>query len=100
VIDKNRAWLHAGECARLTNGDCTQVVIVADATKNKIRAFSSCLRRDGSRARIVVDPALGRGGGPVIDRDFVTCFGQLTRHRVTHNAQADKRNFESHEMNL
>ena len=92
VIDEDRALARAGEHAVLAEHHFAQVVVVADAGHDEILAFGRLPRRRRALAAELRDPFVGLGGGAVIDGDVVAALGlQMAGHRVTHDAQADKR---------
>lgn len=98
MVDQNGARLHAGEGAVWTQHDAAQVVVIANAAKDDIDAFGRLARRAGVRQltagtgglRVRIAPSDRFGSGSVVNRDVVTRLCQVSGHRVTHDAQAQK----------
>ena len=91
VVDEDRARLHAGKRAVLTDRDGAQVIVVSDTGEDEIGAVGGFLRRRGHGAAELLDPFPGLGCRAVVDRDVVAALDrQVARHVVPHYAKADE----------
>jgi hypothetical protein len=101
VVNEHRALLHRLESAVRSGGDGTQVVIVADAGENEVRAVCGFLGRQGARAAMLFYPFVGLGSGTVVDDDIMSALAlEVSRHRVSHHAEAQPCSLESHVPSL
>ena len=94
VVDENRALAHGGKGTILGNGYGTKVVIIADAGKDDVLALCRFGGRAGRVSAMLGNPGLGLGIGAIVDRDLVaTLVAKMARHRIAHDAKAQKCNF-------
>ena len=94
IVHENRTLPHRSESPIGSDCDSAQIVIIANTAKHEVGIFSG--RRWGQRdlpAPVCLDPGFRFRRGPVVNRDSMTpTFGEVPRHRITHDAQSQKRN--------
>ena len=93
VIDQNGARLHAGEGAARAGRDRARVVVIADAHEDDRGLRGGLGGRRAVLAAMLLGPGLGLRRRAVKDGDVVAGLGEMPRHRITHHAQSEKREF-------
>jgi hypothetical protein len=94
VVDEDRAAPHAGERAIGAEHDRAQVVVVADAGEDDVRAGGGfagrCRAAMATRRAVLGEPLCGFRRAAVVDADAVPGACQVPRHRMAHHAEAEK----------
>ncbi len=92
VVDHDRALTHSGKDAVITEGDASQVIVIADAGKHDLGTGRSLARSRGLRTTMVLDPGRGLFGGTVVNGDVMPAGLQMPGHVISHDAKADEGN--------
>ncbi len=91
VVDEDRARLQGMERAAQPGRDRAQIIIVADAGEDEVRAVRRGRRRFRSTPSVALGPGLRLGGRAVVDGNLVSApLAQMACHRETHDAQTDE----------
>ena len=91
VVYKDGAGLHARKSAIVAQHNGAQVVVIAHAAEHHARAFDGFARRGSLMAAgEFLNPGLSLGGCAVVGCDLMARHGQMPRHGVAHDAQAQK----------
>src|SRR5262249_49712877 len=92
VIDEHRVLRDPVKSAILSEGDLAKVVIVADTGHDEILTLGGGQGGGGGTPAELRHPFLGLGCGAIVHGNIVTTLGlEMTRHRVTHHAEPEKR---------
>src|SRR5262249_60203494 len=76
-----------------------QIIVIAHAGHHKILAFCSGFGSWRCLAAMLLDPLPGLGGCAVVDGHLVTTFVlQVSRHRVAHDTQTQKRHLRHQDL--
>ena len=90
VIDQNRAILATRQRTVVSVHHRTQIIVVADTHEDDVRAFRGLARGGGKAAVVIPAPLFRLGHGTVVYPRRKARLRQVTRHRVTHDAEADE----------
>ena len=93
VVHKDAAFAHPRKCAVLAEANGTQVVVVAHARHHEIRPSHGLARGRSKGAAVLRGPGLSLCSCAVINGHLVTCFLQMSGHRIAHDTQTKERKF-------
>jgi hypothetical protein len=92
VIDGHAAAFDSRENPFISENNGPNIIVVADTTKHDfcaLRCGGGCFRTDATE---LGTPLLSPRGRSIEYSNFVPGFLKVTRHRITHYTEANKRN--------
>ena len=90
VVDEDRAFLEPLEGAVRGGGDAAQVLVVADAGEDDLRARRRRGRGRRALLAVLLDPGLRAVRRSVVDGHAMALGGEMTGHRIAHDPKPDE----------